>query len=95
MCIRDSLWYVLAKSYPADRAADGSLLVDPVKMQKDFFLSAGAVLGMLCGWLLERRKVRFTTDCGWGVKLLRLLSGLLVGFAGLYTLCLLYTSRCV
>ena len=66
-----SLWYVLAKSYPADRAADGSLLVDPVKMQKDFFLSAGAVLGMLCGWLLERRKVRFTTDCDWGVKLLR------------------------
>ena len=30
--------------------------------------------------------MRFTTDCGWGVKLLRLLSGLLVGFAGLYTL---------
>ena len=50
-----SLWYVLAKSYPADRAADGSLLVDPVKMQKDFFLSAGAVLGMLCGcWSAAR-----------------------------------------
>ena len=81
-----SIWYVLAMQYPADLAADGSLLVDPVKMQKDFFLSAGAVLGMLGGWLLERRKVRFTTDCGWGVKLLRLLSGLLVGFAGLYTL---------
>ena len=80
------IWYVLAKSYPADRAADGSLLVDPVKMQKDFFLSAGAVLGMLAGWLLERRKVRFTTDCGWGVKLLRLLSGLLIGFVGFYTL---------
>ena len=30
---------------------------------------AGAVLGMLGGWLLERRKVRFTTDCGWAVKL--------------------------
>lgn len=45
-----SVWYVLAKSYPADLAADGSLLVDPVKMQKDFFLSAGAVLGMLAGW---------------------------------------------
>lgn len=81
-----SIWYVLSKQYPAELAADGSLLVDPVKMQKDFFLSAGAVLGMLCGWLLERRKVRFTTDCGWGEKLLRLLSGLLVGFAGLYTL---------
>lgn len=81
-----SVWYVLAKSYPADLAADGSLLVDPVKMQKDFFLSAGAVLGMLAGWLLEGRKVRFTTDCGWGVKLFRLLSGLLIGFAGFYTL---------
>ena len=31
---------------------------------------------MLAGWLLEGRKVRFTTDCGWGVKLFRLLSGL-------------------
>ena len=81
-----SVWYVLAKSYPADLAADGSLLVDPVTMQKDFFLSAGAVLGMLAGWLLEGRKVRFTTDCGWGVKLLRLLFGLLIGFGGFYTL---------
>lgn len=80
------IWYALAKNYPSDLSADGSPLAGPVKMQKDFFLSAGAVLGMLAGWLLERRKVRFTTDCGWGAKLLRLLSGLLVGFAGFYTL---------
>ena len=49
-------------------------------------MSAQIMTPIVAGWLLERRRVRFTTDCGWGVKLFRLLSGLLIGFGGFYTL---------
>ena len=78
--------YVLLKPYPLDIAADGSLLVDPLAMQKDFFLSIGVVLGLLSGWLLERRKVRFSVQCSWTFKLLRLVTGLLIGAGLLFTL---------
>lgn len=69
----------------ADLAADGSLLVDPVTMQKDFFLSAGAVLECWQGWRWRAGRCA-SPRTRLGVKLLRLLFGLLIGFGGFYTL---------
>lgn len=81
-----SLLYVVLKPYPMD-AVNGVLLVDPLAMQADHYTATGAVLGLLWGWLLERRLACFTTD---GVRplyrLLRYLTGVLVALGLLFTL---------
>ncbi len=72
------LAYTTLKPYPRDYV-DGKLLVDPAEMLVDCYKIAGAVLGILGGWFVERRWVGFTTE---GVTLrsgaLRMLVGALI-----------------
>lgn len=65
--------YAALKPYPKDYV-NGVLLVDPVKMQPDAFSVAGAVAGLLLGWVWERR-VRFETAGSVVAKLIRFASG--------------------
>ncbi|MDD3334307.1 MAG: phosphatase PAP2 family protein [Eubacteriales bacterium] len=81
-----TLVFVTLKPYPMDVGADGLLLVDPVRMQKDHFGAVGALIGMLWGWLWERRQVGFTTDVKGWVRLARAATGILISFLLLYTL---------
>lgn len=53
------LLFITLKPYPLDYAADGSVLVDPVKMMEDCYKAAGCALGFLSGWLLEKRFIKF------------------------------------
>lgn len=53
-------WFLL-KSYPADYV-NGVLLVDPEAMMEDGFKSAGLMFGFYPGWLLERRRLGFSTQ---------------------------------
>ena len=56
-----TLIIVMVKPYPLDYV-DGKLLVDPIEMQKGSFEASGVVIGVMLGWLLERRMVCFSTD---------------------------------
>ncbi|MBQ1906594.1 MAG: phosphatase PAP2 family protein [Firmicutes bacterium] len=53
------LAYISLKSYPADLAADGSLLVDPRLMMNDCYSAAGTLAGFSLGFAWERHRVRF------------------------------------
>ncbi len=53
--------YFTLKSYPMDYQ-NGVLVVDPELMQEDGFKAAGMTLGFYPGWLLERRKINFSTN---------------------------------
>ena len=53
------VWFS-CKSYPMDYL-DGVLLVDPLAMMEDGFMAAGMVFGFYPGWLIERRRLRFST----------------------------------
>ena len=52
---------VSVKPYPLDYVG-GTLLVDPLEMQKGSFEASGTVIGVVIGWVLERRMVQFSTD---------------------------------
>lgn len=54
------LLYTSLKPYPMDYLPDGSLLVDPWEMMTDCYQAAGAMMGFLLSFLLERRFVRFS-----------------------------------
>lgn len=53
-----AILYVVLKPYPLDYNADGSLVVDPTVMTKDFFGDTGMVSGMVIAWIIERRVVK-------------------------------------
>lgn len=53
------LIYTSVKPYPMDYLPDGSLLVDPWDMVTDCYKAAGAMIGFLAAWVLERHFVRF------------------------------------
>ena len=55
------LCYLGLKSYPMDYV-DGVLLVDPKKMTVDGFKDPGRFYGIILGWFIERRFVKFKTD---------------------------------
>jgi len=59
------------KSYPMDYAADGSLICDPVKMQMDFWQSAGMFMGISICLLIDKRYIHFTTDISLKRKIIR------------------------
>ncbi len=54
--------YAALKPYPADYDVDGKLIVDGAKMARDTFRAVGYTLGILAGWILERRFVNFSTN---------------------------------
>lgn len=60
--------YIVLKPYPTDYDASHTLIVDPVQMQVDCFKSAGALLGAVVGWYLERRFLDFEADPRMGAK---------------------------
>ncbi len=59
--------YAQAKTYPA--GDDGLLVLDSFK-------TAGAAAGMLLGWLVERRLVRFNPKAPWAVQILKYALGM-------------------
>ena len=74
------LCYLGLKSYPMDYV-DGVLLVDPKKMTVDGFKDPGRFYGIILGWFIERRFVKFKTDGTSAQKVTRaLVGGLLVVF---------------
>ena len=74
------LCYLGLKSYPMDYV-DGVLLVDPKKMTVDGFKDPGRFYGIILGWFIERRFVKFKTDGTSAQKVARaLVGGLLVVF---------------
>ena len=77
--------YAALKPYPADYDADGKLLVDGAKMAKDTFQCVGWCAGILSGWILERRFVRFSTD----VPMVRRITRLVTGLLSYYAVCLI------
>lgn len=52
------LAFVTLKPYPLDYVK-GKLLVDPDEMLVDCYKAGGALLGIVAGWVVERRWVRF------------------------------------
>ena len=75
-----TLIYVMIKPYPVDYAADGSILVDPIKMWPDTFASIGFCIGMFCGWIVERRAIRFSLDVSLKERIVRGVLGFIVGY---------------
>jgi undecaprenyl-diphosphatase len=73
--------YAAVKPYPADYDAEGKLLVDGAKMAQDTFKCVGWSSGILSGWILERRFVRFSTDIPMIRRIIRLVTGLLSYYA--------------
>ena len=68
------LAYITFKSYPLDYDAKGELLVDPQIMALDSWGNGGMFIGIVLGWLLEKRTLRFqlpasvlTGACRYGV----------------------------
>ncbi len=60
LCIAAAVYYQV-KPYPLDYAADGSLLVDPVKMTTDAYQGIGFLAGYVVSRAIERRGFDF--DC--------------------------------
>ena len=74
------LCYIGLKSYPMDYV-DGELLVDPKKMTVDGFKDPGRFYGIVLGWFLERRFVKFRVEGTAAQKTARaLVGGLLTVF---------------
>ena len=74
------LCYIGLKSYPMDYV-DGVLVVDPKKMTVDGFKDPGRFYGIVLGWFIERRFVKFRIEGTTAQKVIRsLVGGLLVVF---------------
>ena len=74
-------FYVTRKSYPID-LVDGKPLVDPSKMTVNSFRDFGTAYGLILGWFLERRFVKFSVDGTAAEKVMRCLWG---GLAFVFT----------
>ena len=69
--------YMYFKSYPMDYV-NGELLVDPSKMTVGGFKDPGRLFGVVLGWFIERRFIRFETDGTPYRKTVRCLVGALL-----------------
>lgn len=60
VCIMSAILlpYLALKKYPMDYV-DGKLLVDPVKMTVGGFKDPGRLFGVVVGWFIERRFIKF------------------------------------
>jgi len=74
------LLYISFKNYPLDYDSEGKLLVDPVKMTPDSWKNSGVLLGVVLGWVLEKRFLNFTIPSSWLVRIARFLPGMVVVF---------------
>ena len=64
--------FTALKPYPMDYV-DGELLVDPDRMRLDAYSNLAIGGGVALGWFLEKRYVRFSTDCSTKRKVVRLI----------------------
>lgn len=69
------LLYFHFKSYPMEYI-DGELIVDPIKMRADGYMTCGATIGFLVGVLVETRFVRFKTEGTLLRRILRIALGI-------------------
>ena len=69
--------YIYFKEYPMDYV-DGKLLVDPIKMTVGGFKDPGRLFGVVLGWFVERRWIRFDTNGTPIQKVMRCLVGALL-----------------
>ena len=76
--------YCTLKSYPVDYNSEGEVLVTASKAIGNAYIPAGAVVGFLIGWILERRFIRFTVDGHWIARVIRVVLGI-VGIWALNT----------
>lgn len=67
--------YCSVKNYHLDYDAAGKLLVDPTKMVRNSYLTAGAGFGFFIGWFIERRFIKFEVPTTWQKKVVRFLIG--------------------
>lgn len=65
------LLYITYKSYPLDYDSEGKLLVDPQKMALDGWTHGGLFIGLVLGWLLEKRTLNFQLPANWVIGLCR------------------------
>ncbi len=70
-----SILYYTYKNYPTSFDSEGKLIVDPIRMMKDGFLSTGLWMGFLLGWFIEKYYINFTTNCSVPIKLARAVFG--------------------
>lgn len=69
-----ALLFIRFKAYPED-FVDGKILVDPKKMTVDGFKDPGTCFGMIVGWFIERRFIKFDLSGTTYQKILRCLFG--------------------
>jgi hypothetical protein len=65
-----TLLYFVAKPYPVDYV-DGKVLVDPLAMQLSSLKQVGELAGLFIGWFIERKFIKFSTECSIPEKLVR------------------------
>jgi len=70
--------YIINKEYPVDFAADGSLLVDPIRTRLDALGSCGMLCGSFLGLFIERTRIGFSMPETQKEALRRLIPGLLL-----------------
>lgn len=68
------LFYLRFKAYPMDYV-DGVLLVDPKKMTVDGFKDPGRFFGIVLGWYIERKWIKFDVSGTTMQKVMRALAG--------------------
>ena len=73
--------YGAVKPYPVDYGANGKMLVNVAKLPTDIYKRAAWIAGILIGWILERRFVRFSTEVPVSRKLTRIAVGMLLYYA--------------
>lgn len=72
------LIFITLKGYPVDTLEDGTLLVDPWDMMTDCYKAAGASLGFLLGYGIERHFINFDEKGTLARRALRFVCGALV-----------------
>lgn len=69
------LIYISLKSYPLDYDEFGKLIVDPKKMTVDGFKDPGVFFGIMTGWFIERRFIKFDNSGTTAQKIARAVIG--------------------
>lgn len=72
-----SMIYMNQKTYPIDYF-EGSIIIDPVERIGKCFEIGGMTIGVILGWVLERRYVDFSTDIRLKTRILRVILGIAV-----------------
>ena len=73
------LLYISFKSYPLDYV-EGKLLVDPAVMALDSWKNSGILLGVVLGWILEKRFLNFAIPSSSLIRIARFFPGIVIVF---------------